>query len=168
MVTAAFVCSAVWASAQSCDTSLETGLKAVKSHGQKVTLPPLPERKIPGGWGPAGTCTARNTRESAWGCQLIFTLREKKISCHLTLHIEHLQTNATSAGYLPSAASALPHALSVSFSRSATSVKRPLGNPHISWHLWEHLENGHVIQGPSLQLQIRLIHPSLQQLQNQK
>lgn len=128
-VTAALVCAAVWASTQSCDTSLETGFKAGKSHGHKVSLPPLPERKIPGGWGPAGTRTAQNTRESAWGCRLIFTLREKKISCHLTLHFEHLQTNATSAGYLPSAASALPHGLSVSFSRSATSVKRPLWKP---------------------------------------
>lgn len=75
---------------------------------------------------------SQNTRESTQGCQLIFTLGEKTISCHLTLHSEHLQTNAKSAGYLPSAASALPHARSVSFSRSAASVKRPLGNPHVS------------------------------------
>lgn len=32
------------------------------------------------------------------------------ISCHLMLHFEHLQTNAKSAGYLPSTATASPHA----------------------------------------------------------
>lgn len=68
--------------------------------GQKVTPPSFPGRKNPRGWGLPGTSTAQNIEESAWGCQLIFTLGQKRISCHLTLHFEHLQTNAKPAGYL--------------------------------------------------------------------
>lgn len=68
--------------------------------GQKFTPPPLPGRKNPRGWGCPRTSTAQNIQESAWGCQLIFTLGQKRISCHLTLHFEHLQTNAKPAGYL--------------------------------------------------------------------
>lgn len=90
------------------------GRTEVAPCGQKVTPPSLPGKKNPWGWGPPGTSTAQNIQKSAWGCQFIFTLGEKRISCHLTLNFEHLQTNAKPAGHLLLSVFCLMLALSLS------------------------------------------------------
>lgn len=58
-------------------------------------------------------------------------LVKKTISCHLTLHLEHLQTNAKSAGYLPFCCQCFAScSLCLLFQKSSFSEETPWKSPH--------------------------------------